>query len=160
MTYPEGDKVRVGDIIWTNGGCHVRRVKIVLSDKEARKWGIEDGPGLMWVRNINPYSPTDIMGYEAESDFSYEGIGKLSQEEQQYVEYLFHVLESQLQKKIWHCQQAAYYPVYYRLDDTFRWYIFYTDTREKVERCYAFQKDEGKFDLIDDEALCRRIRVL
>ncbi len=160
MKYPEGDEVRVGDIIWTNGGCHVRRVVQVLSAEEALKWGIEDDSGLMWARNINPHSPIDMRGFESESDFSYEGIGKLSPEELQYVEYLVHVLEAQLKEKIWHHPYALYYPVFYRLNDKFSWYIFYSVSHAGKERCYEFREHEGKFYLIDDEAVCRRVRVL
>ncbi len=159
MKYPEGDEVNVGDIVWTNGGCHVRRVIRILSAEESLKLENEGGSGIMWVRNINPYGPPDIFGFEAENDFSYEGIGKLTQREFKYVEYLFHLLELQLKKKIWHNKNALYYPVFYRLNDTFSWFVFYSETHEK-ELCYEFRDKERKFYLIEDESLCRQIRVL
>ena len=115
MKYPEGDEVNVGDVIWTNGGCNIRRVSKVLSNTELLKSESENEPGIMWVRNINPCSSPDIFGFEAEADFSYEGIGKLSQNELNHIEYLFRALEIQLSKKIWHNKNLLYYPVFYRL---------------------------------------------
>ena len=99
MKYPEGDEVNVGDVIWTNGGCNIRRVSKVLSNTELLKYESENEPGIMWVRNINPCSSPDIFGFEAEADFSYEGIGKLTQKELKHIEYLFRTLEIQLSKK-------------------------------------------------------------
>lgn len=160
MKYPEGDEVNVGDIIWTNGGCNVRRVSKVLSDKESFESENEKEPGIMWVRNINPYSPPDVFGFEAESDFSYEGVAKLTQEELKYVEYLFHVLETQIRKTVWHNENLLYYPVFYRLDGTFSWFIFCYDSFDNKETCYRFQKNEGKFYILDDEELYRKIRLM
>ena len=160
MKYPEGDEVRAGDVIWTNGGCHIRRVQWVLSAAQARVMGIEDGSGVMWVRNINPHGPTDVRGFEAETDFAYEGIGKLTRDELQHVEDLFHGLEARLEEKIWHRPGAVYYPVFSRVRDRFRWFLFYSASRESREQCYEFRDEDGQFELIDDEELRRRIRVL
>ncbi len=160
IRYPEGNEVHIGDIIWTNEGCNIRRVIRILSAEEALEIGDDDGPGILWVRNINPYSAQDVLGFESESDFSYEGIGKLTSEEIQYVEYLFHILEKQLGKEIWNNNQFLYYPAIYRLNNEFCWFIFCSDSKTRKELCYKYLKNEGKFYVVEDDELCRKIRVL
>lgn len=160
MKYPEGDEVNVGDVIWTNGGCNIRRVSRVLSNTELLKSEGENEPGIMWVRNINPCSSPDIFGFEAEADFSYEGIGKLTKNELKYVEYLFRTLEIQLGKRIWHNKNLLYYPVFYRLNDAFNWFIFCYDTSTNKETCYEFRENEEKFYILNDKELCRKIRLM
>jgi len=160
IKYPEGNEVQIGDVIWTNEGRNVRRVMRILSAEEALEIGENDGPGILWVRNINPYSASDVLGFESEADFSYEGIGKLSLEEMQYVEYLFQVLERQLGKQIWNNHQFLYYPAIYRLNDEFCWFLFCSDSQTRKERCYEYRKDEEKFYVVEDEELCQKIRVL
>lgn len=80
MIYPDGQTVCVGDIVWTNEGINVQRVvRIMESALDFQKEGLKES-GIYWTSDLSGFS-SDVIGFEAEADFEYEGIGLLSSDE-------------------------------------------------------------------------------
>lgn len=81
MNYPDGSPVRVGDLVWWNGGACVGYVQgIAESPKEHETWGL-DSPHI-FLSNHHPFDPSIGSGIAyPETCFTGEGIGLLSDEE-------------------------------------------------------------------------------
>ena len=81
MKYPEGQIVRVGDLIWWNEGVCLGHVQeIIESQSDIKSWGFSQ-PHIM-VDNNHPLDSTldGVVAYGL-SDFEDEGIGLLTEEE-------------------------------------------------------------------------------
>lgn len=82
MKYPDGTAVCVGDHIWWNEGSTIGFIDTIVEGKEVEKeWGFDE-PHIL-ITGFHPYNPYN-GGYVAYavSDFSDEGISKLTSEEE------------------------------------------------------------------------------
>jgi len=61
MKYPDGQEIKVGDLIWWNGGDSTGYVQSLLeSEEELSTWDLEE-PHL-FLENIHPFDPTSLAG--------------------------------------------------------------------------------------------------
>ena len=81
MTYPDGSRIRVGDLIWWDEGLCVGYVQAIAESKEEyESWGLA-APHI-YVSNTHPFDPAtrDEVGYPM-SALEDDGVGLLSPEE-------------------------------------------------------------------------------
>lgn len=78
MRYRDGTTVRVGDLVWLNGGTELGYVQVVAESKEEYEgWGLSS-PHI-FVANLHPFDPTIKTGIaHAEESLNDEGIGLLT----------------------------------------------------------------------------------
>lgn len=146
MIYPEGQTVRVGDIIWTNEGINVQRVvRIMESSLELEQEGFEE-TGIYWTSDLSERT-SYVIGFEAEADFEHEGIGLVSSDELLLIKCL-HKLCCQscggnLENSSYACVR---YPIQIE-EKNFeqRWFLlFYTEENENTDY-FMFKKDSLEF---------------
>lgn len=86
MKYPDGSTIRVGDLIWWDGGYCVGFVQLVAESlDEYGSWGLDEP--FIFVSNIHPFDPkmNTGVGY-SESQLDDDGIGLLTPEERLQME--------------------------------------------------------------------------
>lgn len=81
MKYPNGEEIRVGDLIWWNGGEATAYVQSLLeAEAELREW--ELGEPHLFLANIHPYDPSSVAGIGYPQSFLEEdGIRPLTDDE-------------------------------------------------------------------------------
>lgn len=159
MIYPEGQTVRVGDIIWTNEGINVQRVvRIMESSLDLQKEGLEES-GIYWTSDLSEFS-SDIIGFEAEADFEDEGIGLLTSDELLLIKCLHKICcqscLNNLEKRSYACVR---YPVQieekifeqrwfllFYAEENIDYFMFKIDSLEFVKLSkYEYDKIRGQF---------------
>lgn len=150
MIYPEGETVRVGDIIWTNEGINVQRVvRIMESPLDFQKEGLEE-PGIYWTSDLSEFS-SDVIGFEAEADFEYEGIGRLSSDELLLIKCLHKICCQSCANNLEKCSYTCVrYPI--KIGGKVfeqRWFLlFYTG---KDITYFMFKRDSLEFIKLSEE---------
>lgn len=86
MKYPNGEEIKVGDLIWWNEGEATGYVQsIIVSEQELREWDLDE-PHL-FLANIHPFDPTSVAGIGyPQSVLGEDGIQPLSAEERLQLE--------------------------------------------------------------------------
>jgi len=86
MKYPNGEEIKVGDLIWWNEGEATGYVQsIIVSEQELREWNLDE-PHL-FLANIHPFDPTSVAGIGyPQSHLEDDGIRPLSVDERQQLE--------------------------------------------------------------------------
>jgi hypothetical protein len=81
MKYPEGQDIKVGDLIWWEEGVFVGHIQVIAESKDDyESWGLTE-PHI-FVANNHPFDPSIKTGVAHEfSCLEDEGIGLLSIEE-------------------------------------------------------------------------------
>ncbi len=160
MKYPNGQLVRMGDIIWTNEGVNVRKVIRTITEKD-EEFTIFGESGILWSRYLGAgYLGSDGMpGFEALADFENEGIEPLSMVEVAFIRLLFSLLERQISIRVWDNPSYLCYPVTRIVPENekliSKWFLFiqaypyngqfrgYQD-----EECYLFHEGTLTFEKI------------
>lgn len=81
MNYPNGGEIKVGDLIWWNGGYAIAYVQSLLeAEEELREWGLEESH--LFLANIHPFDPTSVAGIGYPQSFLEEdGVRLLTEDE-------------------------------------------------------------------------------
>ena len=81
MTYPDGSKICIGDLVWWDEGHCIGYVQVIAESKDDyERWGLA-APGI-FVSNTHPFDQSLGSGVNYEqASFEDEGIGLLSPEE-------------------------------------------------------------------------------
>jgi len=83
MNYPNGGEIKVGDLIWWNGGYAIAYIQSLLeAQEELNEWGLEE-PHL-FLANIHPFDPTSVAGIGYPQSFLEEdGVRLLTEAERE-----------------------------------------------------------------------------
>ena len=86
MNYPNGEEIKVGDLIWWNEGEATGYVQSIIGyEPEFREWGLDE-PHL-FLANIHPFDSTSVAGIGyPQSHLGDDGIRPLSTDEKQRLE--------------------------------------------------------------------------
>lgn len=163
LCYPDGDEVKVGDIVWLREGINVREVTQIIT-KDHPNYEHYRERGFLYTRYIGKkkfISKSNSLGIQEfcpKREFEVFAIGKLTSCELLFLELMYRLFEKQTNSKLID-GDLLYYPIWMpeQKEDghwEFRWYLIVSHDCPPsygTELCYRFHENLLLFEQVNNE---------